>query len=119
MIKSVALSVSLLLGFAGIAHAQSDALTKCLADNTTAKDRKDLSRWLFVAISAHPEMQDLAVNSQEANEQAYRAMGVIVTRLLTESCLREVRAVFKSGQGSQAMDGAFEALGRLAMLELT
>lgn len=106
------------LGLSGIAHAQSDALATCLADSTTGKDRKDLARWVFVAMSAHPGMRDLAANSPETGEQINKAMGVLVTRLLTESCPREVQAVAKGSEGAQGLRSAFEALGRLAMAEL-
>ena len=118
MIKSFALAVVLLLGLAGSAHAQSDPLAKCLADNTTGKDRKALARWMFVSMSAHPELRDLALNSEGSIEQTDKTMAAIVTRLLIENCTSEVQAVVRTGEGEQTMRRAFESLGRLAMLEL-
>lgn len=119
IMKSLFFALALLLGLSGIAHAQSDALATCLADSTTGKDRKELARWIFVAMSAHPGMRDLAANSPETSEQINKTMGALVTRLLTESCPREVQAVVKGTESAQGMRSAFEALGRLAMAELT
>jgi|SRR5882672_10802892 len=118
MIKCIAFAFALVISLPAVAQSQGDLLGKCLADNTTGKDRKDLARWIFVAMAAHPEIRDLASISQEAGDKTSRAMGALVTRLLTESCPKEVQAVAR-GEGSQAMKRAFETLGQLAMLELT
>lgn len=118
MIKPVALALLILFAHAGAAHAQSDPLARCLADNTTGKDRKDLARWVFVAMGAHPEMRDLVLASAQTAEQANRKMAAIVTRLMAESCAAEVRALSRNGE-SDAMRKAFESLGALAMLELS
>lgn len=116
------LPLALALGLAAAplaqAQVQGESLAKCLADNTTGKDRKDLARWIFVAMASHPEIRDLASASEEAADQASRSMGALVTRLLAESCPREVQAVAR-GEGPMAMRRAFETLGQLAMMELT
>ena len=117
MTKLIALTFALLLALPTFAQAQDDQLGKCFADNTTGRDRKDLARWVFVSMAAHPEIRDMASPSQDVAQEASRAMGRLVTRLLTESCLKEVQAI-SGGEGSQAMRRAFENLGQLAMSEL-
>ena len=117
MARLIVVTFALLLALPTIAQTQGDDLGKCLADSTTGRDRKDLARWMFVAMAAHPEIRDLANPSQDVAEEASRAMGVLVTRLLTESCPKEVQAV-ASGEGSQAMRRAFETLGRVAVVEI-
>ena len=102
--------------------AQSDsaetALKTCLADNTSGKDRKDLARWIFLALAAHPELkQDAGSNLAAAGDESSRTMAALVTRLFTESCVNETRAVLQSGQ-TQSLQFAFEGLGQLAMREL-
>jgi hypothetical protein len=97
-----------------------DALKMCLADNTSGKDRKDLAKWVFFAMAAHPEMrQYVEPNLAAAADESSKTFAVLLTRLLTDSCVNEVRAVMKTGQGSQALKFAFEALGQSAMQELT
>jgi hypothetical protein len=117
MIKSLTLASLLLFGFLATTHAQSDHLAKCLADNTTGRDRKDLARWIFVSMGSHPEMRDLVLSSEDTNAQIDKRMATIVTRLMAESCLVEVQGLVKKGE-SDAMRRAFESLGALAMMEL-
>ena len=97
-----------------------DALKTCVADNTSGKDRKDLAKWIFFAMAAHPEMKPYAeANLSAAADESSQKVAALVTRLLTASCRSEVRAVVKTGQGTQAVKVAFEGLGQLAMQELT
>lgn len=97
-----------------------DALSRCLADNTSGKDRRDLAKWIFLSIAAHPEIRQYASgNLASATDESSRSIAALFTRLLTESCVNETKAVVKAG-GSTAtsFQFAFEGLGRLAMQEL-
>jgi len=97
---------------------QSNALGKYLADNTTGKDRKDLAKWIFLAMAAHPEIKQYTnATTSTGAEESSRTFGALITRLLTDSCASETRAVVK-GEGSAALKLAFEKLGQLAMQEL-
>jgi hypothetical protein len=103
----------------GGAQEPQNALRTCLADNTSGRDRKDLARWVFFAMAAHPEMKQYAdAKATAAADETSQKMAALVTRLLTESCVGEVRAVVKTGQGAQSLKLAFESLGQLAMQEL-
>lgn len=113
--------VAFILTVPTVAQAQepADALKRCLADNTSGKDRKDLAKWVFFAMAAHPEMkQYLDANLAAAADESSKTMAALTTRLLTDSCANEVKAAMKTGQGAQAVSLAFEALGKLAMNEL-
>jgi len=117
------LIVAVIVGmFAVPAWAQGDqaasALKQCVADNTSGKDRKELAKWIFLAMAAHPEMKQYANADAAAVDQSSRTIASLVTRLLTESCLSETRAVMQGGQGSRSFQFAFEGLGQLAMFEL-
>ena len=99
-------------------QSQSNALGRCLADNTTGKDRKDLAKWFFLAMAAHPEIkQYTSANASTAAEESSRTLAALVTRLLTDTCANEMRA-FPKDERSAALKLAFENLGRLAMQEL-
>ena len=96
-----------------------DALKTCVADNTSGKDRKDLAKWVFFAMAAHPEIKPyVGANVAGPADESSKTMATLVTRLLTDSCVGEVKAVMKTGQGSQAVKLAFTTLGALAMQEL-
>lgn len=100
-----------------IAGPATDALGTCLSDNTTGKERKDLARWIFVGMSAHPDMQGL-VNITEANrEELNRMMASIITRLITENCKSQAKLAIEK-EGAESFQDAFGAIGKLAMQEL-
>lgn len=97
---------------------QADEIARCLSDNTTGKDRKVLARWLFLSMATHPEVNELAKPSEQAVDEAAQAMGTLLTRLISQSCVREFQAVAKQ-QGAQAAIGiGFQNLGQLAMMEM-
>ena len=95
----------------------TDALSQCLTDNTTGKDRKDLARWVFVGMAAHPEMRPLAAFGPEQADAAQKTMGELVSRLIGTSCKEPMRGAVKA-DGSDAARAAFEHLGKIAMQEL-
>jgi hypothetical protein len=120
-----ALVVGVVLGLSVPGHAlqpqpPAAALQTCLADNTSGKDRKDLAKWIFLAMAAHPEMKEHAAGATyaaAADESSRRIAGMVV-RLLAESCLKETRTVVQTGQITQSFEVAFSRLGELAMQEL-
>jgi hypothetical protein len=96
-----------------------DALQTCLADNTSGRERKELAKWVFFAMAAHPELkQYTGADAAAAADQSSRTMADIVARLLTDSRMSQVKAVMKTGHGDEAVKLAFKSLGELAMQEL-
>jgi hypothetical protein len=105
--------------FSAFADSAANDLATCMTDNTTGKDRKDMARWIFIAMAAHPEMKDISAVTPEAREAASKEMAALVTRLLTEQCVAQARALFAQGNGStNALVTSFGALGQVAMHEL-
>jgi len=108
---------SLIFSTSTAAGPAGDALSSCLADSTTGKDRKDLAQWMFVAVTAHPEIKPFS-NVTEANrEDSDKKMAAMATRLMTESCKVQFKNALET-EGSAAVEAAFGLLGRLAMKEL-
>lgn len=112
--------VAVLFAVSAPAQAQPvEALRTCLMDSTSGKDRKDLVKWIFFAMAAHPELkQYAAAGTVTAADEGSRRMGALVSRLLTVSCANETKAVMKSGEAGRSMEVAFEGLGKIAMQEL-
>ena len=100
------------------AEVAAGTLRMCLADNTSGRDRKDLAKWVFFAMAAHPEMKQYADANATAADESSKTMAALVTRLLTQSCAKEVKAAMKTGAGPEAVKLAFKTLGELAMQEL-
>jgi len=110
----------LLLALPSLLNAQEPAvrLSTCISDNTSGRDRKDLARWVFFAMASIPEFNPyLAPTATEALEEANRSTGVLLTRLLTDSCAAQTKEAVKQG-GPQALDAGFATLGQLAIREL-
>lgn len=109
--------LSLTVSLPALAGPDAVALTSCLSDNTSGKDRKDLAKWVFAAMSTHPEIREFAQVSDKVREQTSNTTGVLVTRLMSESCAKQANAAIRN-EGQVAMQAAFRALGGLAMQEL-
>ncbi len=118
LLRCLPLAVLLLVN-ALPSHAQQpvESLSKCIAENTTGRDRKDLAKWMFVAMGAHPEMRSIATLPSSASEDASRAAGRLFTRLVADACPKEARAAVQVA-GPSAIQAAFSVLGQLAMQEL-
>jgi hypothetical protein len=122
MKKIINVFLALIIGSAltvssAIASPASDALSTCLADNTTGKDRKDMARWIFIAMSAHPELHNLVNITEKQRDEINKALGSMVTKLMTESCPVQAKAALEN-DGGEAFKAAFGVVGRLAMQEL-
>lgn len=99
------------------AGATTDALTACIADNSTGKDRKDLAQWVFAGMASHPDIKRLSTVDATTRDGLDRTIAKLSTKLLTESCSKEAKlAVATDGNASFSI--AFEFLGKLAMQEL-
>ena len=116
--KRFLLTLSLcLIAVSGQAQPTVDAFSKCLADNTNGKERKDLARWLFVAMGAHPEMRAIATISATAPQDSSMAAGQLFTKLIAEACPAQAKAAV-AAVGPTAFQTGFSVLGQLAMQEL-
>jgi hypothetical protein len=47
-----------------------------MADSSTGKDRKELARWIFVAMSSHPELKGLTTITPADQETRTRTLPV-------------------------------------------
>lgn len=100
-----------------MAGPAADALSACLADNTSGKDRKDMARWVYAGMSTHPEIATLSSVSDKDREALDVTMAAIFTRLITEKCPAQAKATVEK-EGNAGFEAAFGMLGKLAMQEL-
>ena len=118
MFRTLALSLIIALPLAAQAQPSVQDLSRCLADNTSGKDRKDLARWVFIAMASHPEIKKYASSEADAAaEESSRTTAGLFTRLLADNCSKQTQAAVKDG-GTAAIQAAFQTLGQLAMQEL-
>lgn len=100
-----------------VANEAIDNVAVCLTNNTSTGDRADLVRWIFVAMSKHPQISSLSGSTAEQDEAAIRRAGELFTRLIADNCATQIRAMV-AVHGEQSLSVAFEVLGRVAMEDL-
>jgi hypothetical protein len=117
---ATAAAVLVLVGSAAVpAHAgpAADALGKCLVESSTGKDRIVLVQWIFAALSVHPDVREVAPISQDTRDGVTRQMAAVFERLMTVDCRDQTLAAYRE-DGVPAISEGFEALGRIAVLDL-
>jgi hypothetical protein len=100
------------------ADSSVDALSQCLSENTTGKDRKTMAKWLFVSMGAHPEMRAIAPITPTSTEVVSKDAADLLTRLLVRACPKQTQSAVWAVGAPAAMQGAFAVVGQLAMQEL-
>ena len=119
MKRIISVLSAVLIGFtitasSAIAGPATGALITCMADNTTGKDRKDMARWIFIVMSAHPEMLRFSNVSETDRDQLDKILAVMVTRLLTENCQTQAKLALETEGSETPLKTAFEVIGKLA-----
>jgi len=120
LIKMLGVAAVMVLPMAATAaHAgpSTDALSACLVKSTTADDHIALVDWIFTMIARHPSVASMVTISDAQRVEINRKAGALFTRLLTEDCAAETKQAYKD-DGSSAIEGAFQALGAVAMKDL-
>jgi hypothetical protein len=101
-----------------VAGPGGDAFGQCLVGQTTGDDRILLVRWMTFAFAAHPAVQDAVTVDSSKIDGINRAVGQLVTDLLTTRCVKQAKAaVAETGEPSIAFQSAFQVLGQAASQE--
>ncbi len=83
----------------------------------TGRERKNLAKWIFFAIAAHPEIKSYSRVTETDQDQTNQLVGKLITRLMTEDCPAQAKAALKK-DGAAALEQAFGLVGQVAMQEL-
>jgi len=98
------------------AHAgeAGEALSKCLSDATTPDDRRALVRWIFSAISVHPDLREFTTIDAARRERIEAESVAVFERLIVQDCTAQTRMALMQ-EGTDGFQTAFKTLGELAM----
>jgi hypothetical protein len=96
----------------------SDALGKCLVDSTTGRDRTEVVRWIFAAFSAHPDVGELSSVTAAQRDAITEEAARVFNRLLVVDCRAQTVAALRA-DGVDAVESAFEVLGKTAVEDMT
>ena len=112
-------AAALLTITAGAAQAspQSDALSKCLVDKTSAGDRTLLVQWVYADMSLSPAVRAMSNVTEAQRDALARDAAHLLERLVTGDCRGETVAALKQG-GLGVIKTSFGALAERAMGEL-
>lgn len=99
------------------ADIYEDDFIRCLVAKSTQADRDTFVRWMFAAMSANAKISDLSTVTTEQRDQATRAVGGLMQRLIFVDCRAEAVAAVRYG-GATAFAKGFETFGRVAMGDL-
>lgn len=92
----------------------TDEMSKCLVRSTSEADKTLLIKWIFAAMSAHPDVKALSSVTPQKGDQLNQQTAQVVMRLLTQSCKNEARQAVEF-EGEDTFKASFEVLGRVAM----
>ena len=92
------------------------SLSGCLVDSLDGKERKQLAKWIFFAIAAHPEIKQFSKVTPKDVDEMDKAIGALISRLLTVDCADKLKAAQKVDR--TALPKSFRLVGEVAMKEL-
>ena len=121
LIKIMLCAFICLVGFTKFSSSGpfTDDLSRCVVVKTTNNDKIALINWMWIAMSAHP---DIAKNmgskiSKRLKEVADKKVAYIVSNLFLDKCRSETDKAFKF-EGDEAVVNAFKPLGEISMKNL-
>lgn len=112
----IAVALTSFLSHGVFAQDAGSVLGGCMVDSLNGKERKNLAKWIFFAIAAHPEMKTHLNASDKDIDNSDRYVGELITRLLIQNCPEELKTA--NSADPLALNNAFELVGRVAMQEL-
>lgn len=115
-LPGVASIVVIVLGLAAhdpaTAGPYADDMAKCLVKSATSADRSTFMKFLFAALSLHPDVASLANVSAAQRDGITQDTGALLQRLLTEDCRAETTQAIQN-EGPQTVDYAFQIFGQV------
>ena len=113
--------MGLLLAFAVIAPvstpvtagAYADSLAKCLVETTTATERTDLVKWMFLMMALHPEVSAMSTVTTVQRTSYNKNIASLFQKVVTKNCLMETKQALEY-EGPHVIEQAFGQLGQVA-----
>lgn len=112
------MTAALSIAASPVAHAvdPTQSLGSCLTDSLNGKERKELAKWVFMSMAAHPELSRFSTASPEDVKSENQYVGRLISRLLTKDCPEELKLANRANP--MALQQAFGLVGQVAMQEL-
>ena len=85
----------------------TDDFAKCLVTKTTAQEKTDLVKWIYVTISFHPQLSKMSNLTAEDVEMANIRVADYMTNVFAYKCNDELNQAIKY-EGEESIFYAFE-----------
>lgn len=92
----------------------TDEMSKCLVRSTSEADKALLIKWIFAAMSNHPDLRSLSKISKQQGDLLNRQASDLVTKLVTNRCKSESKQALEF-EGEETFKASFSVLGQVAM----
>ncbi|MDO8465380.1 MAG: hypothetical protein Q7S46_09055 [Gallionella sp.] len=116
IVKSIVLIIGIFISVPALSDSTTNNLGRCMIDALNGKERKQLAKWIFFAIAAHPEINSYSRATTKDINESDDTVGKLITRLLTSDCPNELKIAYKSDP--LTVQKSFELVGQVAMQEL-
>ena len=114
--KRLIIAVIIILNLYSIALAGpfTDEMSRCIVKKTTESDKTLFIKWIFAAMSSHPDVASMANISSQQKEELNKKAAEMIIELLTNRCKEECKQAVKY-EGGDSFKASFELLGQVAM----
>ena len=116
IVQIIILAIGITISVPALSNSAANNLGSCMIDALNGKERKQLAKWIFFAIAAHPEIKSYSSFTIKDINKSDKAIGKLITRLLTKDCPDELKIANKTDP--LAIQKSFELVGQVAMQEL-
>lgn len=113
-ISIITLAMVLCLCSSVMAGPFTDEMSRCIVQKTTQSDKTLLIKWIFAAMSSHPDVESMSNISPKLKEDLNKQAAEMIMKLLTVRCNEECKQAVKY-EGADSLKTSFELLGRVAM----
>lgn len=116
IVNCIILTIGIIISTPALSDSAANNLGGCMIDALNGKERKQLAKWIFFSIAAHPEINSYSSATTKDINKSDEIIGKLITRLLASDCPDELKIANKSDP--LAIQKSFELVGRVAMQEL-
>jgi len=78
ILASIILMLSIAISPPAMSEGAANQLGGCMVDSLNGKERKELAKWIFFAIAAHPEIRSYTSISSEDINTSDKVVGELI-----------------------------------------
>ena len=98
----------------------TDTLSTCMIEKTTAEEQKNMGRWMFSVLSAHPDMQQFFsyTHNKDLQQQLDKKLATLMGDLLLNRCKHPLQNAIRQ-EGLNSIKNAGQQWAKIAVTGLS